>query len=211
MKNTPHPAKFTKALEPYLQANGLVLDPFAGTGRIGKMVAGTAVGVELEREWAIQGREYNTRMVIGNSILLPFKDNTFDAIVTSPAYGNRMADRHDAKDGSLRRSYRHLLGRNLTFGNTGGMHWCDKYRRTHMLAYAECVRVLKRGGMFVLNISDHIRKGRRVPVSDWHTQTLIDLGLTYLSNLDIETPRMRFVANRKRAEREHVRRFSKPI
>ena len=32
---------------------------------------------------------------------LPWPENTFDAICTSPTYGNRMADHHDARGGEL--------------------------------------------------------------------------------------------------------------
>jgi hypothetical protein len=103
------------------------------------------------------------------------------------------------------------LGRALTAGNTGQLHWGEAYRDAHKLIYAECVRVLRPGGEFVLNISDHIRDGLVVPVSEWHTLILVELGLIYVSNTNIETPRMLFGANRKRVPYEHVRRFSKPI
>lgn len=209
-KVIPHPAKFSEALEPSLMSRGLVLDPFAGTGRVGRVVTGTAIGVELEMEWARQGREHGTLMVVGNSVSLPFKGNAFDAIVTSPTYGNRMADHHNAKDGSRRRTYKHQLGRNLTDGNTGQMHWGEEYRKVHRRVYAECIRVLKPGGAFVLNISDYIKDGEIVAVSEWHTRTLMGLGLEYSENIDIKTPRMRFGANRKRVPYEHIRRFSKP-
>lgn len=211
MTKVPHPAKFSRALESYLATQGLVLDPFAGTGKIGRVVDGTAIGVELEFEWAVQGKEHGALMIVGNSMHLPFGDNQFDAIVTSPTYGNRMADHHNAKDGSLRRTYKHQLGRDLTPGNTGMMHWDDEYRSIHVAVYAECVRVLKPGGIFILNISDHIRGGEIMPVSDWHTQTLINSGLRLTDSADIATPRLRYGANRRRVPYEHVREFSKPV
>ena len=122
-----------------------------------------------------------------------------------------MADHHNARDGSPRRSYKHLLGRDLTAGNTGQMHWGQEYRDTHVAIYAECLRVLKPGAPFILNISDHIRGGVIVPVSQWHTDTLVDLGFDFVSNTNVDTPRMRFGANRKRVQHEHVRVFSKPL
>ena len=209
--NIPHPAKFTSRLEPHLTARGLVLDPFAGTGRIGRVVDGIAVGVELEIEWAVQGKDNGALMVVGNSMNLPFDDEIFDAIVTSPTYGNRMADHHNAKDGSPRRSYKHLLGHELTKGNTGQMQGGQGYRDIHISIYKECLRVLKQGAPFVLNISDHIRAGIVIPVSQWHTDALMSLGFVFVSNVDVETPRLRFGANRKRVPHEHVRVFSRPL
>ncbi len=131
------------------------------------------IGVEIEPEWA----SLNKRTVVGNALALSFGDGDFDAVVTSPTYGNRLADSHNAKDGSLRRSYTHDLGRKLSGDNSGSMHWGDEYREFHHRAWTEAARVLRPGGRLVLNISDHIRKGRRQYVSSWHVETLISLGL----------------------------------
>jgi hypothetical protein len=68
------------------------------------------------------------------------------------------------------------------------------------IIYEECRRVLKFGGPFILNMSDHIRNGKQVPVTDWHKGTLIDLGFELLDATKIKTRRMGFGANRdKRA------------
>jgi tRNA G10 N-methylase Trm11 len=83
---------------------------------------------------------------------LPFADASIDAIVTSPTYGNRLADHHRASDPLLRRSYTHDLGRPLHSENSGAMQWGDAYRAFHRRAWAEAVRVLKPGGRFVLNV-----------------------------------------------------------
>ena len=91
-----------------------------------------------------------------NAIALPFRDESFDAVVTSPTYGNRFADKHNAKDGSIRRSYTHDLGRTLHAENSGSMQWGQAYRDLHVKAWAECFRVVRPGGLFVLNISDHV-------------------------------------------------------
>src|SRR5437868_9381022 len=104
----------------------LVLDPFAGVGGIHTLAAlGIAhtVGVELEPECALQ----HPRNIVGSALALPFPDDTFDAIVTSPCYGNRMADHHDAKDASRRNTYTHALGRPLAFANAGSLQWGDSY------------------------------------------------------------------------------------
>jgi tRNA G10 N-methylase Trm11 len=168
-----------------------VLDPFAGTGGIHKLSARQTVGVELEPEWANQ----HPNTIIGNALNLPFPDASFDAIATSPTYGNRMADHHDAKEGSTRHTYKHTLGRNLTDTNSGAMQWGNTYRQFHRKAWAEAIRVLKPGGRLVLNISDHIRKGQPQGVNLWHVAALCELGLTFHEAVPIETKRQRHGAN----------------
>jgi tRNA G10 N-methylase Trm11 len=90
-----------------------VLDPFAGTGRIHELENWT-VGVEIEPEWATM----RDGTIVANALNLPFRDASFDAVVTSPTYGNRLADHHDARDSSRRHSYKHDLGRDLHSENS---------------------------------------------------------------------------------------------
>ena len=163
----------------------LVLDPFAGTGRIHELRdrGHVTFGVELEPEWA----RLSEFTLIGNALDLPFADDTFDAICTSPTYGNRLADHHNAQDGSTRRSYTHDLGRPLTEQNSGQMHWGDDYRDFHRAAYTEATRVLRPGGRFVLNMKDHVRKGVRQYVTRWHIETLMALGLVIADERSVAT------------------------
>lgn len=99
-----HPAKFSPAvldaLEEIVADEALrlgrlvrVLDPFAGVGRI-HLLSGQTVGVELEPDWAIA----DPRTLVGDALHLPFPDEAFDVVATSPCYGNRLADQHDARD-----------------------------------------------------------------------------------------------------------------
>tara|TARA_Y100001954_G_C15754373_1_gene575473 strand:+ start:641 stop:1330 length:690 start_codon:yes stop_codon:yes gene_type:complete len=166
-----HPAKFTKSLIPLfadlLEGCEKVLDPFAGTGRIHELMDlgdFRTFGIELEAEWA----QMHKRTRIGNALDLPWRKNHFDGVCTSPTYGNRLADHHNAKDGSVRHSYKHDLGRDLTTENSGQLHWGPKYREFHEAAWREVHRVLKPGGRFVLNLKDHIRKKKLMPVTGWH-------------------------------------------
>lgn len=190
----PHPAPFSQAildaLRPLVQPDWLVLDPFAGIGRVHELGA-RSIGVELEHEWACQ----HPRTIVADALCLPFADQTFEAIVTSPSFGNRMADHHEAKDGSYRRTYRHLLGRKLTLGNSGAMQWGDAYRALHQNAWQEAVRVLKPGGRFILNISNHIRKGTVQPVVAWHVGALASLGLQWQASWSVKTPRYKYGQN----------------
>ena len=214
-----HPAKFTPAIldvvaaELAAEANrrGLdrsdlrVLDPFAGTGRV-HLLSGATVGVELEPEWAAMA----PGTLLGDARLLPFGPGSFDAVATSPAYGNRLADHHAAKDGSVRRSYTHTLGRALTAGNAGTMPYRDRqgddapYRVLNRVAWAEVRRVLVAGGMLVVNVSDFVAGGERQHVTDWHVGVLGVLGFTVERTRTVETPRLRYGANRQRVSGETV-------
>jgi SAM-dependent methyltransferase/transposase-like protein len=188
-----HPAKFNDAILAVCAAHlpsdcySYVLDPFAGTGRIHELPNET-IGIEIEREWA--DLHYRTWESIdapldaflgctleGDALDIPFDADSFDAICTSPTYGNRMADHHDARDDSLRNTYKHALGRDLSPNNSGAMQWGDEYRAFHRRAWAEATRVLRPGGRFVLNIKDHVRAGKVQPVTGWHITTLVRLGL----------------------------------
>jgi len=145
-----------------------ILDPFAGVGLIHELANGRlTVASELEWEWAAAGRP---RALAADALRLPFADGTFDAIITSPCYGNRMADLYDGlgvcrkckghptdlfdsppcarcggvgHDTSTRYTYRLSLGRALTAGSSAGMKWGPEYRRFHKLAWAEATRVLR--------------------------------------------------------------------
>ena len=196
-----HPAPVSDRILPVLASllephHKTVLDPFAGVGRIHELadLVGWEIettGVEIEKEWA----SLHERTVEGNALDLPFDDGEFDAVVTSPTYGNRLADSHNAKDESLRRSYTHDLGRRLSDQSSGAMHWGEAYREFHLQAWREAARVLRTGGRLVLNISDHIRQGERQHVSSWHVESIISLGLSLVDATRVETPRHREGAN----------------
>lgn len=196
-----HPAKFNKnsltIMANMLDGCKRILDPMAGTGEGLDFLAEVcgceeAWGIEIELEWIVAAH----RVRQGNALYLPWPDNYFDAIVTSPTFGNRMADHHNAKDPSKRVSYTHNLGRPLSDGNSGRMHWGPEYRIFHIAAWLEARRVLKIGGRFIMEIKDHIRKGVVVPVTDWHVETLSGLSFTLLEHNRIEMAGMRHGANR---------------
>lgn len=193
-----HPAKFSGTILDLLKErtsglSGTLLDPFAGTGRVHELAHEdlVTIGVELEPEWA----ELHPRTIVGNALHLPFPDGTFDVVVTSPCYGNRMADHHNAKDGSKRNTYTHQLERPLHEDNSGKMQWGDEYRVFHRHAWKEVFRVSKPGTDFFLNISDHIRKGEQQLVTDFHLYNLLSHGWRFVDVWDVETPRQRQGAN----------------
>ncbi len=172
-----HPAKYTESLIPVfyemLYGCDTVLDPFAGTGKIHDLPFKT-IGVEIEEEWAAMRKE----TIHGDSTKLSdiFKDKKFDAICTSPTYGNRMADHHKAKDGSKRNTYTHAIGHDLKENNSGKMHFGEEYKKLHTMVYSECKKVLKDNGKFILNMKNHIKAGKEIDVFGWHVTELISKG-----------------------------------
>lgn len=100
-RNNPsgHPARFTEALLPLfaqlLPVQGRVLDVFGGTGEaLGRLRTDYGVTCEL---WATELQPHfagftprGVTMVVANALHLPFPDHSFDMILTSPVYGNRM-------------------------------------------------------------------------------------------------------------------------
>jgi tRNA G10 N-methylase Trm11 len=97
-----HPAKFSSTLLPvianYLEGYRRVLDPMAGVGTLARYLEPLGHLVcsnEMEEEWAMQC-PFPAR--VGDARHLPWFDGAFDAIATSPTYGNRMADHHVATE-----------------------------------------------------------------------------------------------------------------
>jgi hypothetical protein len=186
-----------------LAGSNRILDPFGGTGKVFLLnrwyPSAEVHAVEIEPEWAA----INPRTTLGNALALPWQDNYFDAVCTSPTYGNRMAD--GLLDGYDRITYTAKIGRKLNKDNSGAMQWGKVYKKFHAKAWLEASRVLRVGGVFVLNIKNHIRAGVEQPVTEWHIETLQALGYEAVEHLKINTPSMRFGQNgEKRIEFESV-------
>jgi SAM-dependent methyltransferase len=102
-----HPAVFSDALLPEIarllpDTAHLVFDPFVGTGKIANLRAWRPdldiFGYELEPEWAGLARANGIRTRCDDSRFTHYPDQVFDAIITSPTFGNRMADHHEAQE-----------------------------------------------------------------------------------------------------------------
>lgn len=215
-----HPAKYTDTFfavfAEMLDDCSNVLDPFAGTGKIGKLkqfgFAGQIYANELEPEWLI-GNEYKCDVLtFCDAEFLDYPEAFFDAVCTSPTYGNRMADHHNAKDGSKRNTYTHCLGRQLAEGNTGKMQWGIEYMEKHERIYNHIAKLVKPDGKFVLNVKNHIRRGVEVDVTAFHVAALEKCGFREIERRMIETPSLKYGANAdKRLSCEYIILFRKDV
>lgn len=221
-----------------------ILDPFAGVGGIHLLNDGVMMrrtfAVELEPEWAAESamlgptwcgdffefkptgtmldsmsEGHPRRAISMNALMLHPWPVMYDAVVTSPTYGNRMADHHDAKEkckacngqgeiyefeecvkfytfcykcnGTGRRehkrlTYKHQLGRDLSSNSSAAMQWGVEYKVFHNRAWRKVSEILRPGGLFILNVKDHIRGGRLIPVSRWHRDNVIKHGFELLED-----------------------------
>ena len=216
-----HPAKFSEPIMASLdrlvraEVSRLgrpirVLDPFAGTGRVHRLAragAVTTVGVEIEPEWA--GLHPHTVCADCIAWMLARArrggSGRFDLIVTSPCYGNRFSDCHEAKDGSRRRSYRHDLDRMPTDGSAGVLPWGPRYWSFHAEAYRAMHAILVPGGRALVNVSDFYRNETLVHAVEWHQGAMYGAGFVQAGRPRwIATSRMTEGANRQRAEAEAI-------
>lgn len=209
-----HPAKFSDevldAALAFLWSNAwtipddcLMLDPFAGTGK-GSVVADKLgmgwLGVEIEPEWA----EMEPRTLVGDSRnlvkLLERKHmlGLIGAVFTSPVYGNRMSDHHDAKDTSRRITYRHSLGRALNHHNAGRLHFkkrAREYEKLHFRVWKQCYEALNPGGLMMVNVKNFIRGGDEMDVVGFHEWAMRQADFTMFDKIKVDTPGMRFGEN----------------
>lgn len=207
-----------------------ILDPMAGTGGVLKLLDDEATRMqfgqvdahwwlnEIEPEWAAVCQEKLALYHADGSVTTWDWLNAYclrrlqvDVVITSPTYGNRMADHHRAGDDSRRITYKHVLGRDLHPNNSGQLQWGAKYREFHRAAWKNVWEVLKPGGVFILNVSDHVRAGRVVRAAAWHLMTCRVLGFQVIETRRVPTPRMRMGANGDvRVEHEMVYMMRKP-
>lgn len=189
--------------------------------------------VEIEPEWAAQSElvgptccadwlrfkigweaDYRFRWYSNAGMHSAWLKEPVDAIVTSPTYGNRMADHHEAKDDSRRMTYRHVLGRALHHMNSGQMQWTGgDYKWFHRKAWRNANRALKPGGLFVLNVKNHVRQGKVMRVAEWHRDHLVKvLGFEQLQDIHVPVKGMLMGENHElRVQYEHVFVLRSPV
>jgi SAM-dependent methyltransferase len=198
-----HPAKYSDIFLPIfvelLQGLPEVLDPFAGVGKLAEIkkygFTGSVICNEIEKDWISLGKSFGycvDQWHCGDAAHMRWiRSGTIGAITTSVCYGNRMADHHHATDGSRRNTYTHCIGHPLRTQNTGQLQWGEKYRQKHLACYREFWRVLEPEGLFILNISNHIRKGKEIDVVGWNRQIIPTLGFEFIEERKVETHRNR--------------------
>ena len=203
-----HPAKYNDALIPVIAAaisdKARVLDPMAGTGKLALVkrhgFAGKVYCNDIE-DWGEARHQYDP-LVDGwtfcDAASLPYPDGFFDAIATSPTYGNGINQNRPAVPWYRVVTYRGYLGRDLSPGNTGCRKWGKTYRTMHERIYSGLMRVLAPEGVFVLNMADFILSGTNVAVTDWHVSALSGVGLERVESLAIPCRKMRCGSNGER-------------
>lgn len=176
---TRYNAAILEAVKVRIGESKEILDPMAGTMERLRTLEDPANGwhlvhgVEYEQEW-VDGYPH-PRLVQGDARDLPYPDASFDVIVVSPSYGNRDSDRSgDWWDNPDRKTYAAALGRNPSRGSLCVPFQDPYYRQGHTLAWAEAVRVLRPGGLFVINLKNHMAGGVIQRVSQWHKAVLRD-------------------------------------
>jgi hypothetical protein len=208
-----------------------IIDTFGGIGGIfdihsmetelSRDVQFYITSCEIETEWATQGMIRDT-FVRGRDtvwcgdffhyMLMDENRGSKNIVCTSTTYGNRMADKHDATDTSVRNTYKHKLGRDLTEGSSAGMQWGDEYREFHRQAWEAVWELLEPGGYFIMNIKDHIRKGEKQPVAAWHKALIKRIGFKMKSTSQVDVPSNRQGENGEaRVAHEYVYVFQKPF
>lgn len=233
-----HPAQFsTELLLPMaemLKEAGVedfweVLDPFAGLGlRLQAMnemyFKGRLIlsGLEIERALV---RKADRFVIRGDATDMWFSDNTFDAAVTSPTYGNGCNDNFHAKDNSRRNTYIHRIrehegeGYELAANNTGQFGWrggqasINKYLDLHRAAYKEVFRVLKPGAVFLVNVKNFVVGDTYVNLRRHTDEMMAEVGFEYWGDQLVYTPGMRGAKGKNQPRgttHEYLLMFEKP-
>lgn len=212
-------------------SDGTILDPFGGTGGlhdIGEVVRErraqhvTTYVNELEAEWAAESAEYGPTRCGDFFTFEPgvsdkfwckwgeedpsfvlYDEPKFDMIITSPTYGNRMADKHNARDSSKRMTYKHQLGHDLSDNNSGGMQWGPAYRTFHGRAWSRVKDLLTDDGYFILNVKDHVRAGKIIKVAQWHVDAATRLGFKVEERRQVHTSGMGFGQHQQTLKVDH--------
>ena len=186
-----HP-KIIEAIQQRIGHSKRILDPMAGTferlRELERYENGwhQTHGIELENEWVIGYPHPRLRQ--GDARDLPFDNEYFDCVVVSPSYGNRDSDKTgDWWDNDDRLTYAAALRRNVSANSLCQPFDNPVYKSGHTHAWAESTRVLKTGGMFFINLKNHIKAGRIIPVSQWHREILRDI-LKYVEIDDAAIP-----------------------
>jgi hypothetical protein len=193
-KTAIHPCTYAKVYIPIFtdilnkEKAKTALDIFGGIGGLAKVknygFNGKVIINEIEPKWAKIAKKVADKVICGDARKLPLQTKSIDAIITSPTYGNDMGRTAPSRN----RTYTVCNDNNpLKEGNTGKLIWGDTYKSIHIDAYKEAFRVLTTKGVLVLNVKNHIRKGKEQKVTQWHLTTLKNIGFNIVKTIKIKT------------------------
>ena len=213
---TRHPAKFSNELLPIIAkyCYGDIVDIMGGTGKVGLLknynsLIKSVCSNEIEEEWANQGTANGVDVVvIGDARFITGK---FDCIVTSPPYGNRMADNFKpGKPDSMRSRYAGDLGRTPTKGSTSCSQFGDKYTNEMADIYENVFKNVE-FDLFILNVSNFIRQFKEVDVIGWYRDFFLSRNFVLVAEEKVKTRRHRGVGanSHLRVETESVLVFKR--
>lgn len=189
-----------------------ILDPFAGPEGVRRLhstlgdfsFSGTPrsyLGVEIEPEWAQQGES----TILGDATKLEdmVEVKAFDPqmIITSPPYGNRMADQYlGDPSGSERHTYAIALGRRLDDASAAKYQWGPKYQQILAESIRSMSIVLPEGGWLLWNIANHYRKHALQLVVPWTVEKILAREFELKRWDTVKTRKMRHGANHELRE-----------
>lgn len=212
-----HPAPYSKVIldtiDEVLPTVGAYLDPMCGSGRCFELERNgrIVVGTEIEPAFAA----LHPRTIVADATKLPFGNRSFDGGFCSPTYPNRMNGDYTApgwtKKPDGRRNYSlsvRWLERNadveLRQNNTARFSIrrdIARYWEVHRAIWMEVARVIRPGGIFILNTKDL----PSVPVTEPHVWILTTAGFTEKERYRVRPPGYRNGANRDiRVEGEDI-------
>jgi hypothetical protein len=218
-----HPAPFSEPIMDLLKSliadwEGPILDPYAGIGRVHELGRDDTWGIEIEPEWAMA----HDRTLVGDSSkIVATSGDLFCAnwnedpapylprpngIVTSPDYGNRMADQYlgtpeerrlREEEGVMprRRSYAISLGRKVSEGSAAKYGFGPEYQELHRRIFTAVTDVCNPGARLALNVSDHFAAYTRIYVTSWWVEMIAALGWNIERMIPVGTRRFRDGAN----------------
>lgn len=191
---TPSSCRFPASYSPEILASirqlvpssaARILDPFAGPEGVRRLHATLGdfsfsqmprsyLGVEIEPEWAQQAEATVQGDATKLQDLVEVKSFDPQMIITSPPYGNRMADQYlGDPSGSARHTYAIALGRRLSDDSAARYQWGPKYQKILSESIRSMSIVLPEGGWLLWNIANHYRKGFLQLVVPWTVEKIL--------------------------------------
>jgi len=191
-RSSRHPATWDERLisaaaemiEHHTAAPGILIDPMAGEGShyAPFAEAGWTVIMSDIHLWPHRDR----RVLCCDAADISADDDSIDVLLTSPPFGNRLADKMSTDD-DQRVTYADRRGADAAENDASGMQWGAAYRSAMRRIWTEAARLLKDDGLAVIDIKDHIRGGSRQHVTAWTIQAWRDLGWTVADIIPVQT------------------------